>query len=339
MTPRRSTRILLSVFALGVVLLAVQLVVGLRVLDGRQTAEGDAGEDRRLFDSLDISEIESARLETSERILTLEKVDNDEFAIVLEDGRLPARSGRVQSFLESLLALERGSPVTSDPERHAELGVSEGTAFSRGYDYSVSLTDESGTQREVRAGLAEDSPRIFVRRAAEDSVYRVTDTISFYVEQGPVYWAELRVFAGNVSLSEVERVRMEKRSDDEAVLSGRLDGIDRSRFERVGSDGMPEDQQNYGENEQAVRRVLSLEAEGFFPEPVESVSWRIYLRRESGEEIVVNIGPARGNAYPAEVTSGRESLTAVPRPTLALRPDLFEAVSERLLTETANGND
>lgn len=333
MTPRKTIHLLLAVAALGVLLLAIQLGVDLSFRDGQETRESRSAEAGRLFPAGGVEEIRSVTMETQDRVLTIDRVSDGDYAIELEDNELAARRDRVLAFLESLLALERHSRVTSDPTRHEELGVSEGTGFARGYDYSVGMTDASGNEREVRIGLLDDSSRVMVRRANEDTVYRVDDTISFYIEQGPIFWAELRVFAGRVSLSEVEHIRIQRLSQGEVVRERRMYREGRTRFELVDSDGSPEGNQNYGENEEAVRRMLSLEAGGFLRNDVDPVSWRIVLRPEDRGEIVVNIGARRGDAYPAEVVNGHETLVPARRPTLALRADLFEVVLELLLPE------
>ncbi len=309
--------------------LGVQLVVR-HALDG--AGERSEAEPGRIFEIGSPEAVSTVEIETDARILSFERVPIPEGAsrqegtdIVLDDGRLPARAERFEAFVETLHEMQRESLVTENPDRHRELMVERGTVFAPGYDYRVSFTDEREREFETMIGISADSPVVFVRRAGEDAVYRVEDTVSFYLDQGPRYWAEFRVFAGQFPLETIEAVEVDVYRGGEwnRLAHLRSAGSDRLRFERE----QEADHQDYSANERGIRRVLSLEANGFLREKPQEPQWRITVMNSDRERVRVHVGEETGEGvYPAYIASGEQHLTASGRGPLALRAELFESM-------------
>ncbi len=326
MSPGTVTRRL----SIGLIVLVLLLVVQLAVRHLANSVDGEEAPraERFLVDFEGTGEIDSVRIETAERVLGLERTDSARYRIALEDRAIPARRERVGSLLEVLLALDRSSLVTENPDRHESLRVSPGeTPFARGYDYRLTLTGQSIGQREIFVGVSVESPHVYVRVADEDRVYRNRDRLSFYLDQKPVYWAELRVFADATPIDEIERMTLtEVDGTREVTLMRSTDA--RLRFQRAG-----EDEPDYAANEELVRRVLSLEGAGFIDEVVSDPSWHIEIHLDDGRTVEASVGRQRRGVYPTEISHGEAYVTGIPRPTIALRAELFEAVLERLSGE------
>lgn len=315
-------RLLIGLIVL-VLLLIMQLV--LRRVPDTGNAREEAREESFLVDIERKEEIESLEIETAERVLRLERNGDAHYRIALENGAIPARRSRVDSILEAVLSLDRSSVVTENPDRHDSLRVSPGeTPFVRGYDYRLTLDGRTIGQREVFVGVSTESPHLYVRLAGEDSVYRNRDRLSFYLDQDPVYWAELRLFADAASIDEVARMRL-----TEVAGTGQV-SLTRATDARVRFDREEDDAPDYPANEELVRRVLSLEGVGFMDDEIAEAAWRIEIRLDDGRAIEATIGRQRRGVYPAGISDGEAHVTSVSRPTIALRPELFEAVLERL---------
>ncbi|MFP4642906.1 MAG: DUF4340 domain-containing protein [Spirochaetales bacterium] len=333
MTRKRFLVRVAIVVGIAALALAVQLVARYALRGSDEPAESEIP---RLLDIDDPELISSVEIETASRILSFERVPIDEGAyrergvdIVLSEGRVPARTDRFEAYLEELCAMRRDSLVTNNPDRHRDLSVARGTAFSRGYDFRVTLTDRANTEHEALFGLSSDAPSVFVRKGGEDDVYRFEDTVSFYMDQGPQYWADFRLFAGQFPLESIESVRIDEYRDEEWKEMSRWDsaGSQQPRFEREGESGSPD----YRDNERAVRRVLSLEADGFIQDGPQEPVWRITVTNEDRDRVRVHVGEDRSaDAYPARIVSGQEHLTASERGPLALRAALFESVLSEL---------
>ena len=323
MSPRAVVRRL----SIGLIVLVLLLVVQLALRHLASSAEGedDPHAERFLVDFERTDDVDSVEIETAERVLRLERADSARYRIALEDRAIPARRERVGSLLEVLLALDRSSLVTDNPDRHESLRVSPGeTPFARGYDYRLTLTGQSIGQRNVFVGVSVDSPHVYLRLADEDRVYRNRDRLSFYLDQSPVYWAELRLFADATPIDEIERMTLaEVDGTREVTLMRSTDA--RHRFRREG-----EDEPDYAANEELVRRVLSLEGAGFIDEAVADPSWHIEIQLDDGRTVEASVGRQRRGVYPAEISHGEEYVTGMPRPAIAVRAELFEAILERL---------
>lgn len=321
---------------LAIVVMAAAVVLGIQLLV-RHVSDEPAGraepDIRRVFEIDDPELISSVEMENADRILSFEREEIPAGAyresgvdIVLSDRRIPARADRFEAFVETMYAMERESFVTENPERHDELLVSRGSAFYRGYDYRVSLSDRAGRDYEALIGVSSDSPVVFVRRAGEDAVYRLEDTMSFYMDQGPAYWAEFRLFAGQFPVETIESVRLEEYREGEWNTVSRLRSTDsdRLRFERDRDESGNAD---YRANERAIRRVLSLEADGFVREEPDEAVWRITVANRDLDRVHVHVSDKTADGvYPAYVVAGESHLTASRRGPLALRADLFESM-------------
>jgi len=122
--------------------------------------------------------------------------------LLVEDGRYPARSDRIEPFLEEIESAVIIRDVTDDPDLHADFGVTE--ALSR------RVMIDSGVQTvSLLFGSRGDEPdTVYALEAGESTVMLARAAVDFYLQQPPSFWAYLRVFPEDIAAARIVRVRL-----------------------------------------------------------------------------------------------------------------------------------
>lgn len=148
-------------------ILAVQLVLAVVVFWPRSADSGAGG--GSLFPELEADQIQELTLTSAEgKSIKLAKRDG-RWVLPEADG-YPVEGERVQSLIDSLVALKTGRLVTQTSASHERLRVAEG-AFERRIDFQTA----NGTQHRVYLGTSPSYGTAHVRADGQDEVYLTSD--------------------------------------------------------------------------------------------------------------------------------------------------------------------
>ena len=118
------------------------------------------------------------------------------------DGRsFPASSERIQALAMLLAGLQRGSLMTRDPVRSAELGL--------GLEQARLLVLHLAGRPNIALEVGERAPsgeEDYVRVRGESAVYLVRSSLSVLLAQDLAYWFDLRVLPGEVRGETIARI-------------------------------------------------------------------------------------------------------------------------------------
>jgi hypothetical protein len=118
------------------------------------------------------------------------------------DGRsFPASSERIQALAMLLAGLQRGSLMTRDPVRSAELGL--------GLEQARLLVLHLAGRPDIALEVGERAPsgeEDYVRVRGESAVYLVRSSLSVLLAQDLAYWFDLRVLPGEVRGETIVRI-------------------------------------------------------------------------------------------------------------------------------------
>ncbi len=128
------------------------------------------------------------------------------WALSLDGGVYPARDDRVGELLDELAGARIVRRVADDPAVFEELGVAD--------DQGTLVTVEAGGA-ESRFVFGDEEPDgVYVRRGSSQSVWLARGALGFYLEQGAVYWALLRLFPESARPADAVRVSVESPAED-----------------------------------------------------------------------------------------------------------------------------
>ena len=143
----------------------------------------------------------------------------DGWAVRLDGRTLPARTSRVEDFIERVLATRPQRVVTRDPAHHAELYV----ARRNGDSVSFIGTDEAEPLHLLYGLPGRDGASLYVRLYDEPTVYAVDPTPSFFLSRETTYWADTRLFPSPIDLETVQSIRY---GDADAIVREYREGQD-----------------------------------------------------------------------------------------------------------------
>ncbi|GIW72220.1 MAG: hypothetical protein KatS3mg102_1762 [Planctomycetota bacterium] len=159
--------------ARAIVGLSVLLVLQVAVLAVRGWSGGTSQARHEAGTLVQLEPARVARVVVKDREgRTLELVREGEGFVVATAAGYPVEGDRVQRLLEDLKQLRLEGVVATNPANHRALGVAEGAA-----EREVTLFGPDG--KELARVLLGKNGGAFARRAGEDTVYRVADTLGW----------------------------------------------------------------------------------------------------------------------------------------------------------------
>ncbi len=182
----------------------------------------------------------------------------------------PARTNRIESILRALLRLDVAGIAGEGKDVIERLRVD-----ARGD--RIVLSSEDGGELALIVGVARGDT-VFLRREGSDRVYRVRDTVTFYLDRDLDYWRELRVLGG---VAEAHEVRYASFPDGAFARSD-----PRSEWRPVGPPG-DEPELDSEEITDRVRMLVSLEGATHVRPPAAEPEARSELELEDGRLLTI----------------------------------------------------
>lgn len=159
-----------------------------------------------------------ALVEFERRAFALERAATG-WTLAVDGGVYPARADRVGELVDELAGARVVRRVADDRAVHGELGVDE----TRGRALAV-----EGPGGRTRLVFGDEVPGgIYVRRGESRTVWMVRADLGFYLEQGPFFWAMLRVFPESARSGEAVRLEVEREGDSYEIVRRPADGGER----------------------------------------------------------------------------------------------------------------
>lgn len=187
---RRST--LVAVAAFVVLLLAVLLVERGGMERGTETLD---------LTSVDASNVDGLSIHEGEQTIDLTKVDG---VWRLDSGRLADRSA-IERAVDAIAAIDSSDVISSSPERHAEYGVADDAPV-------VTLRAGNRVAAELVVGEPGRSGGSYVRRADDDTVFRIDASLRHLLPTDQKKWLQLRLV--DTELDDVTSITIKPESAD-----------------------------------------------------------------------------------------------------------------------------
>ncbi len=202
-----SFRTRISILSVVLVVLIVTYVVGTAFSPQARRARAANQPVVSAFAVDDVGEIElfSQGDDADGRTVTIRRDGEDEWSVRLEETFFPARASRVTALLEALQGLRTVRTVTDNSDLYGDFEIGEDAADR------VTVTSTEG---EVLATAYFGKPalqgnRVYVRTADDSSVYITRNSLSFYFQERPDYFAELLALPRGLTGSAVQRISID----------------------------------------------------------------------------------------------------------------------------------